>query len=307
MTPWASSYFAPDGRLTVVDVAATDGWAEQVLTERPQVRLHRFAHHGTGAGDSDLRAGSLDRALAPLGIRHLNYVRIADAAIAMPVLLGASGLMQHARIDIIEIASDPVAARSMTSLGDLLVRFGFVLLPPGSTLNDLLLTPYDDPTATVALFALHSRFISAIEGRREPDLGALVAAHGVMPRGVIHVGAHTGDEVPGYLAIGFRHVLLIEADPTLAAGLADRFRDTAAVTVAACAVTDRDGTVDLRVMSATGSNSILAIKEHAEFFPTSAKPDEPAYPHGGSTACSPSRPGPASTSTSSCSTSRAPN
>lgn len=42
----------------------------------------------------------------------------------------------------------------------------------------------------------------------------------IRPVGVIHVGAHHGEEVPIYLECGFRHVTLIEADPDACAVIA---------------------------------------------------------------------------------------
>lgn len=45
------------------------------------------------------------------------------------------------------------------------------------------------------------------------DLPKLLAEHEVEPRGVIHVGAHHGQEVPHYAACGFGRVMLIEPNP----------------------------------------------------------------------------------------------
>jgi FkbM family methyltransferase len=251
----ASAYLAfSDGRLTVVEVGATDpAWADQVLAERPQTRLHRLS--GIPA---------LDDMLPAHGVRHVNYLRLAGGAAALPVLLGARRLLGHARIDIIEI----VGEAPPTALATLLQPFDFLHLPPSAKLNDLLLTPFGEAGGTAALFALHRRFASAIVGgNREPDLGALLAAHRLPPRGIIHVGAHTGEEVASYLALGFERLLLIEADPTLAAALAERFRDEPRVEVASCAVADFDGTIDLRVTSSSRSTSILPLKRHADIFP----------------------------------------
>ncbi|MEJ0070347.1 MAG: FkbM family methyltransferase [Pseudomonadota bacterium] len=271
MTPWASSYLALDGRLTVVEVAATDdAWAERVRADRPETRLHRFPRGSTGTGGLDQLGGipSLDRALAAIGVRHLNYLRIADAGAAMPTLLGARRLLSHARIDVVEIGGGPAADRMMPAVTALLEPFDFLPLPPSEKLNDLLLTPYDAASGSPLVFALHRRFLSAIgSGNREPDLGALMATHRLAPRGIIHVGAHKGEEVAAYLALGFQRVLLIEADPSLAAVLSERFRDEPRVSVASCAITDFDGMVELRVASSRASNSILSLKEHADIFP----------------------------------------
>ncbi|GAA1766184.1 FkbM family methyltransferase [Streptomonospora arabica] len=50
-------------------------------------------------------------------------------------------------------------------------------------------------------------------------LPALLRRHGVAPRGVVHVGAHLGQEVPAYRAAGFARIVLVEPHPVLAAAL----------------------------------------------------------------------------------------
>jgi len=271
MTPMASAFLALEGgRLTVVEAAATDrAWADQVLAARPETQLHWYPRGMRAAGHDPLGGIlSLDRALAEHGIKHLNYLRIVGADAAIPVLLGARRLLSHARIDIIEIAARPTAEPPLAAITALLRPFDFLALPPSAKLNDLLLTPFGTDSDSAIFFALNQRFAAAMGGaNREPDLGALMATHRLEPRGIIHVGAHAGEEVPSYLALGFERLLLVEADPTLANTLAQRFRDEPRVTVAACAITDFDGTIDLNIASSKASNSILAIKRHADVFP----------------------------------------
>jgi FkbM family methyltransferase len=260
MTPWVSAYFALDGRLTVLDVGGTDGgggdgaWVARVRAECPDARLEVLA-----------RDAVLDRACAERGLRHVNYLRIADEAAAMPVLLGARRLLSHARIDLIEIVGEPTAA--IGPMVSLLQPFDYMLLPPSPQLNDLLLRPFGEDAARAILLGLNRRFQSAIEAKREPDLGGLMTAHKLTPRGIVHIGAHEGQEVPAYLARGFAPVLLIEAEPHLAAALTERFRDDPRVSVVACAIADFDGSIDLHVTSSTASSSILALEDHAAIFP----------------------------------------
>src|SRR5260221_534708 len=257
MTPWASAYLALDGHLTVIEAAASDArWADRVRTERPTAWLHALD-----------AAATLDGTCAALGIRHVNYLRIADPAAGMPVVVGARTLLGHARIDVIEILGGPTAALMRPAIGGLLQRHDVLLLPPGPTLNDLLLRPFGEDGASAMLLGLNQRFLSAIEGKREPDLAGLVAAHGVRPRGIVHVGAHEGQEVPSYLAAGFASVLLVEAEPRLATALEARFAGDPRIAVAACAIADVEGTIDLHVTSSTASSSILALKDHAALFP----------------------------------------
>src|SRR5271170_2440807 len=191
MNPTVNDHLTFDGRLTVVEAASADRrWADGVLAERPGTQLHWLPRGGAGAlALAQLGSMlSLDRALAALGVRHVNYLRIADAAVAIPILLGAGRLLRHARIDIIEIAGDPAADQPAATIRALLEPFDFMPLQPYAPHNPLLLAPPGGAGGGPALFMLHRRFASAVAGAdREPDLGALLAAHRLTPRGIIHV------------------------------------------------------------------------------------------------------------------------
>lgn len=48
------------------------------------------------------------------------------------------------------------------------------------------------------------------------NLPGLLRRLDIEPRGVVHVGAHLGEEVPIYQRIGFRHIILVEPNRELA-------------------------------------------------------------------------------------------
>lgn len=62
-------------------------------------------------------------------------------------------------------------------------------------------------------------------------LPRLLAEQGIEPRGVLHVGAHRGEEVPVYRKLGFRRIVLAEPNPALREHLL-----TLGCEVASCAV-----------------------------------------------------------------------
>ena len=115
-------------------------------------------------------------------------------------------------------------------------------------------------------------------GRSEPaekpptemlDIAALLRAHGITPRGVIHVGAHQAGELEDYLRMGFTKILYVEANPALIPGL----RAKAAVyggkvIIIHAAASDADGTVRLRVTSMDQSSSILPLAKHKDIYPS---------------------------------------
>ncbi len=47
-------------------------------------------------------------------------------------------------------------------------------------------------------------------------LPAFIAEHRIDPHGVLHIGAHRGEEVPAYRLIGFAHITLVEPDAGIA-------------------------------------------------------------------------------------------
>jgi FkbM family methyltransferase len=110
------------------------------------------------------------------------------------------------------------------------------------------------------------------------DLPDLFREHRILPRGVVHVGAHEGQELPVYLAMGFGRVLLVEANPAVFARLASAVGAAPGVELAAYALCDREGTVDLRVTSFDQSSSLLALKRHREVYPEIEESEVVAVP-----------------------------
>jgi FkbM family methyltransferase len=83
-----------------------------------------------------------------------------------------------------------------------------------------------------------------------PDL---MAQHGIQARGVVHVGAHLGEEVPTYRRLGFARIVLVEPHPTLA----DELRQLAGVEVVQAACGAQTGTATLYVTEKTMQSSLL--------------------------------------------------
>jgi len=99
------------------------------------------------------------------------------------------------------------------------------------------------------------------------DIAAQLSDHGVKPLGVVHVGAHEGTEVALYKKIGFKQILLIEANPILFEKLSSRYKSDDVVTVAHAAISDQNGLVRLRITSNDQSSSILPLGRHKIYYP----------------------------------------
>src|SRR5690606_38435456 len=63
------------------------------------------------------------------------------------------------------------------------------------------------------------------------ELGPILADLGSRPIGVVHVGAHRGDEVAGYRQVGFEFITLVEPEPRLAERLRRKFPSTERCTI----------------------------------------------------------------------------
>ncbi len=91
----------------------------------------------------------------------------------------------------------------------------------------------------------------------------------VTPRGVVHVGAHQGEEFAAYTRHGIRRIVAVEANPRWAAFLRERSPD---IDVIEAAVSDRDGQAELLIhTSRSGSEepaSLLPLGEFGDIVPS---------------------------------------
>lgn len=80
-------------------------------------------------------------------------------------------------------------------------------------------------------------------------------------KGVLHLGAHKGEEVDYYVKHGYSHIGLIEAIPSLYEDLKKKFEDKKNISVLNFAVCDRVGEIDFHIHeSRSGSESSSILK-----------------------------------------------
>jgi FkbM family methyltransferase len=89
--------------------------------------------------------------------------------------------------------------------------------------------------------------------------------------GVVHVGAHMGEEVPAYRDFGWSPMYLIEANPEVVPALSAKFDGQNDVSVLPIAVGDREGEIDFAVhktkKGGMESASILPLWKLGEIVP----------------------------------------
>ena len=102
------------------------------------------------------------------------------------------------------------------------------------------------------------------------DLKKAVAKHRMLINGVIHVGAHFGQEYPEYKAVGAERILFIEPCDQAFKVLQDTFRDRPDVTLfqSACGSEFSIGTMNVEQANRGMSNSLLKPAKHLEQYPS---------------------------------------
>jgi FkbM family methyltransferase len=96
--------------------------------------------------------------------------------------------------------------------------------------------------------------------------------------GVVHVGAHEGQEVDAYLARGAKRVVLVEPNPDACRVLRERYGARPDVHVIEAAALDDEGRARLQLHTSRGGStepaSVLALARFKEIVPTLETPAE---------------------------------
>ncbi len=125
-------------------------------------------------------------------------------------------------------------------------------------------SPTDRP-----LLAIHERFVRALLHPDCPflDWGTLLAQHGIRPKGVVHVGAHEGQEYEEYRRLGCEPIAFIEANPAVFQRLAARLGGEPGVYLVQGAIAEDWGETVLHLTSWDQSSSLLPLALHREVYP----------------------------------------
>jgi FkbM family methyltransferase len=275
----------------VVAAARNDAWVQACVQFCPTAHYFVFADDAASqlALSASLRplGGAVVVEPRPLGragtegvetldaqragrFHHLNYLRIERAEAAMDVLMGARSLLRYSRINLIEIAPAAAGTDSLAPLIMVLERYNYIVMRlEGDAFRPLTHADIAASRWGGHTIAVHSRLLSSFTQTDAEilELPELLANFGIKVRGVIQVGAHYGEELPTYLEMGARPILLIEANPILAQHLGSIAATTPGVAAVHCAVTDEEGPVELHIASADQASSILPFKVHQRVYP----------------------------------------
>lgn len=99
----------------------------------------------------------------------------------------------------------------------------------------------------------------------------LLKQYNITPKGVIHVGAHIGEELEHYINLGVKKLIYIEANPEVIPILTDhvnKFKDKIDVKIYNYAITDKNAEIPFYVTDNVMSSSLLKLKLHQKYYPT---------------------------------------
>ncbi len=97
---------------------------------------------------------------------------------------------------------------------------------------------------------------------------------GIKPNGVLHVGAHLGEEATEYELFGWQPVVWIEAQPNLAEELKSKLDPTFNCVIEAAVWHTNKVRLKLHVASNSMSSSLLDFGSHSESYPEITYVDE---------------------------------
>ena len=100
------------------------------------------------------------------------------------------------------------------------------------------------------------------------DLRVLCNKYKFIPKGVLHIGAHAGEELSSYDSLGIENVVWIEGNPKLAEALSKRLESRKDQIVLSYLVSDKDDQdFEFKITNNGESSSILEMDKHLEHHP----------------------------------------
>ena len=217
---------------------------------------------------------TIDAYCQQLQINRINFLKIDTEGGELDVLYGAKELLKKGKIDYLQFEYGGTFQDSHITLKQVfgyLQRKKYFLLkiePQKLSYIPEFLPEYENFEYSNYL-AVNERFKSAILGQKPQmlPLAELCASNSVKPRGVIHIGAHEGQELSDYLAMGVERILYIEANPAVFERLQKKVINYPSVQAVCCAIGKENGTVTLHITSMDQSSSILPLKRSSEIYP----------------------------------------
>jgi len=279
LTAWAETTRPGSTVVTQAAVAGAEGSREFQLYEW-QDELSGFYKRsdpmfvGKPAPKSiPVRCVAIDDYCRERGIRHIDFLKVDVEGAELDVLRGCGRLLSHARIDYLQFEYGGTYRDSGARLHDVFVylqAFGYRIFRMEGKLREV--SEWHDSLENYQysnFLAVHSRLTPyfGIGERKSPDLAAIVAAQGIQVRGVVHVGAHHGEEIDLYRKLGAVRMVMVEANPDVYAELLAKHGGIGDVVLVNRAASDSSELRKFHLTSSSQSGSLLRLGKHAEIYP----------------------------------------
>lgn len=205
---------------------------------------------------------------------QIRFLKMDVEGAEYDALRGAARLLRRGQVDFLQFEYGGTFLDAGTTLRNtwaMLRRYGYRVLKlnKGRFSELKSFSRRDEDYEYSNYLAVHERLAPAFL-KEQVDIALefeRMEQFGIRPKGVVHVGAHKGDEITSYLSWGVSQVVFIEANPDLAAGLRHRFADKPYVTVIEAAASDKEGSATFNITNMDQSSSLLPLKEHSRLYP----------------------------------------
>lgn len=217
---------------------------------------------------------TLDDYVQTRGIKRINFLKIDTEGGELEVLRGATNLLQKGKVDYIQFEYGGTFVDANITLKQVfehLQKFRYTIFKilPNALQPLPQFSPEYENYEYSNFLAVNERFTALIfsEAPKLLDLQQLCTKHSVVPRGVIHIGAHEGKEIATYQTMGVERVLFVEANPAVFERLQTNIAGFSNALAVNCAISNINGTSTLYVTSLDQSSSILPLKYHQDIYP----------------------------------------
>jgi FkbM family methyltransferase len=224
---------------------------------------------------------TIDNYCNALGIKRINFLKIDVEGSELDVLQGCDTLLKQGKIDYIQFEYGGTYVDSKITFKQVFSylqshRYLMFKMLANKLEHIPQFLPEHENYSYSNFLAANERFRVQMLGRKRLlmlDLRELFQQHSIAPRGVIHIGAHMGQELKEYQAMNIAKVFFVEANPIVAKRLEKQVANLPYVRVVNCAISNESGSVNLHLTANEQSSSILPLKEVTDIYPSITETD----------------------------------
>lgn len=203
-------------------------------------------------------------------IRRIDFLRIGLGVESLDLLQSGREFLRKGSIDYIQFYGNNIKQEVFQYLQNL--NYEIFKVQPNNLehIKDFLTIEETSQNLDVFL-AINERFRTFLIGKVEaPDLQKICQQYSIKPSGVIHIGAHEGQEITVYNGMGLPKILFVEANPNVFERLNNKLSGAKNVQTVNCAISNQDDQeVVLHITSNNElSSSIFPLKEHLRIHPS---------------------------------------